>query len=304
MQDGKQMLVTRQFVYDHFEPDVINTVINGFNQSYLLYKEDDEIFLDNTQIIKLRWESFEGKDWFSGYLADGRQITLENDVLSQFNENFLNKVKELGQKRTKRFFYLPPGAPRTAECPIETFSTYPTVKYRQNGQFSCLFSSAASGLYYFGFDRSASAVADVASKYSSDQKDGFHNWGRLIEVIQKNCKVLQPRRIQTKSERQWDQGLHIGYDPLQDFCHYPIVLQLQDADGGIQHAVTIVEDWIFDSNNRHALPRTRAALNWCCSTDEVRSTYAGVYRGIVLNSTVDGKDEKPPLWKRLNKNLF
>jgi hypothetical protein len=303
MQDGKQMLVTRQFVYDHFEPDVINTVINAFNQSYLLYKEDDEIFLDNTQIIKIRWESFEGKNWYSGYLADGRQITLTDDVLKQFSVNFLQKVKELGQKRKNRFFYLPPGAPRKAECPIETESTYPIVKYQQHGKFSCLFSSLASGLYYFGFDKSADYLSKLASKYSSDQEEGFHNWRRLIEALQKCCKKLEPRKIVTNSERRWDQGVQIGYDPLQDSCHYPIVLQLQDADGGIQHAVTIVEDWVFDSNNHHALPRNRVALDWCCSTDEVRSTYGGVYKGYVLHCRTDGI-RKVPLWMAKKKNLF
>jgi hypothetical protein len=63
----------------------------------------------------------------------------------------------------------------------------------------------------------------------------------LIDVQQQCCRVLQSRKITTNS-RSWVGDIWDGYDPLKDYHHYPVVLQLQDRDGGIQHAVTIVED--------------------------------------------------------------
>ena len=39
-----------------------------------------------------------------------------------------------------------------------------------------------------------------------------------------------------------------GYDPLIDIYSYPELIQLKYFPGHVQHCVTVVGRWIFDSN--------------------------------------------------------
>lgn len=44
---------------------------------------------------------------------------------------------------------------------------------------------------------------------------------------------------------------------------YPIIVVLQGHDGNCEHAISILGNWIFDSNLPEALPLTRNSLDWC-----------------------------------------
>ncbi len=48
---------------------------------------------------------------------------------------------------------------------------------------------------------------------------------------------------------------------------------LLGEDGKDDHCVAVTETWIFDSNFEHALPRSRASLDMCCSSDDVSSRF-------------------------------
>ena len=43
-----------------------------------------------------------------------------------------------------------------------------------------------------------------------------------------------------------------------------IICQLQDSLGGVEHSVSIVNEWIFDGNFSRALPLNRSSLDMCC----------------------------------------
>jgi hypothetical protein len=49
---------------------------------------------------------------------------------------------------------------------------------------------------------------------------------------------------------------------------------MESIDGACNHAVTIIGDWIFDSNETKALPLCREALNRCASPGYVGVVYA------------------------------
>ena len=59
---------------------------------------------------------------------------------------------------------------------------------------------------------------------------------------------------------------------LADVSDFPTVAILWATDGGIEHAVTVVGNWVFDSNLDRALPLSKGALDWCCVSE-----YKGVY---------------------------
>jgi hypothetical protein len=45
---------------------------------------------------------------------------------------------------------------------------------------------------------------------------------------------------------------------------YPTVLVLVGNDGSVNHAVTVVDDLIFDSTQEFALKLTMESLDWIC----------------------------------------
>ena len=47
-----------------------------------------------------------------------------------------------------------------------------------------------------------------------------------------------------------------GYYPLLDIYQFPTSIQLKYFLGGIQHCVTVVGKWFFDSNFPFAIPLT------------------------------------------------
>jgi hypothetical protein len=54
---------------------------------------------------------------------------------------------------------------------------------------------------------------------------------------------------------------------LTDRTMWPTLCILKGDDNSTNHAVTIVENYIFDSNNSYALPLNESTLDWCCSGD-------------------------------------
>jgi hypothetical protein len=47
-----------------------------------------------------------------------------------------------------------------------------------------------------------------------------------------------------------------------------MVALLEGSDGPVHHAVTMFQGWILDSNETHALPLTKQALDFCTQTDK------------------------------------
>jgi len=67
-------------------------------------------------------------------------------------------------------------------------------------------------------------------------------------------------------------------DILKDRSVFPTLCVLRGKDGGVNHAVTIVGDWIFDGNNSEALPLNQTSLDWCCSMENIKVMYDGVHK--------------------------
>ena len=54
-----------------------------------------------------------------------------------------------------------------------------------------------------------------------------------------------------------------GYDPLLEIYTYPTLIPLKDYFDRIQHCVTVVSKWVFESNFPFALPLKKDNLDYC-----------------------------------------
>jgi hypothetical protein len=59
---------------------------------------------------------------------------------------------------------------------------------------------------------------------------------------------------------------HLQFNVLKNISNGPTLIIPWGGDGGVQHAVTIVGHYIFDSSTHHALRLTRDSLDWYCNT--------------------------------------
>jgi hypothetical protein len=145
---------------------------------------------------------------------------------------------------------------------------YPKLKYLQTTKWTCLFHSFASAIYFLTMEELAEVIASNAEKYSVESRHGHQNWDGLLNIMRTNCSWLVPKRVSGKN-----------FDIFNSHSPYPTVMSLQAADGGTQHAVTVVGKLVFDSNCMRALPLSKATLDHCCSTDDKKSTFARVFHG-------------------------
>ena len=51
---------------------------------------------------------------------------------------------------------------------------------------------------------------------------------------------------------------------------YPLIVILVGNDGSMNHAVTVVDDLIFDSTQTYALKKTKESLDWICGAKGFR----------------------------------
>ena len=166
---------------------------------------------------------------------------------------------------------------------------YPKLKYMQQGDATCLFSSFASVLHYIGLTMTAANVPQEAHNFSAVSWNGIYNWDALWDIMNFSCPWLQPVARQAAY-----------FDVLSDISEFPTVLALEAVDGGTQHAITIVGKLIFDSNWERALSLTKKSLDYCCSSADKEGAYHKVHRGYRFMEP-EGKNKKRRKWEKLKK---
>ena len=97
-----------------------------------------------------------------------------------------------------------------------------------------------------------------------------------MEMVQVEERCLQPKR----RKESFDWGKQIGPN---DF----FVGVIRDSSGSVQHAVSIHDGWIFDSNEPFALPLNQESLDCCtwevCDGDvKHKSKFVSFREGLLL----------------------
>ena len=91
----------------------------------------------------------------------------------------------------------------------------------------------------------------------------------LTKQIEGLVKCVRHHDLMLKSVQVWKKRRVLAsWEPLgMENYAQPVVAMMLGADGGAQHAVTIVQDLIFDSNLKRALKLTKELLDWCCNCE-------------------------------------
>ena len=93
----------------------------------------------------------------------------------------------------------------------------------------------------------------------------------------------------TPEERKQIQYVHLGkkklkgWDPIISPAEYLLcAVGIRSSDGKTDHAICIVDGWIFDATLEKALPLTMESLNICSSSSHHSTNFVEVTRGCLL----------------------
>jgi hypothetical protein len=144
----------------------------------------------------------------------------------------------------------------------------PSVQFRDvEYRGTCVADGAASALYYLG-DRDAAESVHSKTKKIYDRTDGsLTNLASLSEVMRtfsynvEGVKQLTGGEADRERSNLKDILLRVPRSP------HPTCVVLEDQIGTRNHSVTLVGDYLFDSNEEYALPLTQASLDRCCADD-------------------------------------
>jgi len=143
-----------------------------------------------------------------------------------------------------------------------------TIKFKQNQQDTCVYSSFASALWCIGMHDLATTLA-----------------GRCTEKLH-SPRILQ--HLAHDMNGHWLQSVKIKnagtmFNLLdEDLEHTIAVVVIRASDGQCSHAITVHDGLVFDSNEDFAIPLTQANLDYICSTNEQEAAFVGVASGYLF----------------------
>ena len=126
----------------------------------------------------------------------------------------------------------------------------PLIKYHQKKYTSCCLSSLASDFHYIGDKR---YVLDIVKRIEEKLTPQTENYKNIIHFANANMK--NRRRIKGEQNLRYNLTiwkLNDAFDILDDMSSFSLV-QIMDSLGNVNHTISIVGHWIFDSNYNKSL---------------------------------------------------
>ena len=106
-------------------------------------------------------------------------------------------------------------------------------------------------------------------------------------------KWLQCNRSKDIQSLSWEKDLQ----PFDMFIGV-----LQGSDGEINHAIGIFNNWIFDGNEKVAIPLCKEGLDYCCSTSEIKNEFVKFYDGFFFRDMSEKKQRAKKHYNTFTSN--
>ena len=128
------------------------------------------------------------------------------------------------------------------------------VIYQQGDKDICSWAGAATALHNRGFVSQGAFIFATGWSKPEDQ-----SWSPFVQALQ---KCMPSYHVVSKKNQPITETLATTNNVVM------VVLQLLDSIGNTTHSVSVSDDFIFDSNEKYALPYSQKHLNRCVSTME------------------------------------
>jgi hypothetical protein len=223
-----------------------------------------------TQVSRLRYRP-EDNTWLGYQLKDHKVTVLEEEWVMKLPEKVRRRALEEAEKGNRKFIPMPVGD-IIEVIPTMDISRNPIVQFQQKDLDTCAFSSLASALFYLGYVEQAVLLHAYGEEWTLRNEELTE---RTLEAIVKfipTTKKFKYFRKHYKPHR-----LNQNYDIFEKVPANEIrLIVIIMSDNTESHAVTVVNDYIFDANCTNALPLTLEGFDCCCGVD---ATFVGVSKG-------------------------
>ena len=203
---------------------------------------------------------------------------LDEWVQGQFEPGFVRGVKDqaiTGYHNSRALIPVPPGDTKQQDKPDEclVFFLRP-CKYQQKKKSTCLIDAFCSAIVAFGCSLQVKALREDPDCQLVSAAC-LNIWDVFGKLVNKHFTSLGFRLFKQKGSNK------SALDLLAMDDSFVIVASLKasDASDG-QHAITLFNGAIYDSNYKFALKKTQASLDWCCGSQGI--TCIGVQKSFIV----------------------
>ena len=231
------------------------------------------------QFIDITWsEKF--KVWCGRYIQRNGNIKMEKGISQQwmdmnFSPEFQEDCKSRSQGEKKRVFCRVPvgSVMKSVDCipdPPPTNPLVPKVTYQQGSRDLCFSASLASAFHHMKLD----GLAQEVHAYGMSLIESSEAW--------KDRPVLVRDYVLKSSLKYRQHFTSVKLFPGQDIFelntfYQPALIVPRGSDSSVNHAFTILNNWIFDSNNLNGIPLTIRNIEAVLS-----SGYEGIAAGYLF----------------------
>jgi len=139
---------------------------------------------------------------------------------------------------------------------IENVNLPTLYKVQGFGENTCVFASIISTLHYMN-DYEARDLLETHVDSSAD----------FLKMVTHQSVNREGFAVKLLRDAKYHVRIINDFDVLCDRSIWPTLCILKGSNNCITHAVTVVQNYIFDSSVGRALTLTRKNLNWCCGSD-------------------------------------
>ena len=154
----------------------------------------------------------------------------------------------------------------------------PILIYRQKSLNSCCFSSLASAFASINQSKVADAISlRIKESLKSEVRNRIHF---ATDNMQNKKRNKGETRVHYSLEKYKKKG---EYDILKNISANVTLVQLMDSLGNVNHAISVVGSWIFDSNYKRALVLNKESLDMICAPsigEEQAARFERVYYAV------------------------
>ena len=216
--------------------------------------------------------------WMVMFEGERKAMKVDDDFLKDLPAKFLSEVKRMHHG----FVDIPVGdfkVSHVQQHPNLVVNDAPSLRFRQSdGEDLCVSKALASVLHILGFTEQAQLI----NQYGKTQLEGG-SVHVLKKVGQFATLVLPPwiQRKELKKSKSFD------WQRLKEKSMERSILVgvLTESDGNASHAIAIHGGFVYDANESFALPLCKEALDYCCSTQEIRNEFLHFQKGMIFSYT-------------------
>lgn len=203
-----------------------------------------------------------------------KSVELEEEWIKKNIDELIRKAAiKKAQTDSKRFIKLPVGLGKPT-ITSKDIKMNPKIAYPQFGEDTCVFSSLSSALFYLDYTDVALQIDEYKETIMTEMfAESFENMmGKITNFIHDESWPYFRRVCLTTKITQCQDFNLIDEATKKPNVLYHVVLISED--GAENHAICVIDNYIFDGNYSNALKLSQENLNASCD-----STFLGIAAG-------------------------